>query len=272
MKSVHPAFVLALGFLLSASGPTGAQDASFPCSGGPGGNFDWVVPAGQVVTFDTTATALIGGPGGIPTTIQQTFGGRVQVRDLIIEEGGVLRAMGPNPLRICAAGRIEIRGTLDVSGFSKSVSTLNTGNLVEPGAPGGPGGGKGGDANSVTNASTPRGSPGRGPDLSLNGGKGGESGFAPAFLGKDARRPGGGGGGRFAVDQRGLAAGAGFPGHPLSTGATSGLMPASGGDVGSGPFLDGNPKNDFLGVQAILGVKRKVVGLLPGELPGLWAG
>ncbi len=248
-----------------------------PCEGGPGGDFDWVVHSGETFFFDTNGTAIPGGPGGIPTSVQNTLGGRVEVRDLIVEEGGEIRAQGPNPFRVCATRNVEIRGSIDVSGFSaKDVSTLNTGNTVEVGARGGPGGGKGGNANSVTTASTPCGDPGLGPLEPLGkealGGMGGESGFAPAILGKDARRPGGGGGGRFAADQGNLVAQNGFPGHPLSTGAKSGLMPAMGGAAGIGPFADGDPANDFFGVKPLFGPGGELTGLLRGELASLWGG
>ncbi len=249
-----------------------AQD-DIPCNGGPGGDFDWVVAAGQTFFFDTNATSIPGGPGGVPTTVQDSVGGRVQVRNLVIEEGGELRAQGPYPVRICATGTVEIRGTLDVSGFNaKSVFTLNTGNQMEIGASGGPGGGQGGDANTVTSGSTPCGGSGRSPGEALRGGMGGESGYAPANLGKDARRPGGGGGGRFAADQGSLAAGPGSSGHPLSTGAKSGLMPAAGGAAGIGPFVDGDPSNDFFGVEPILRANGELSGFVRGELASLWAG
>ncbi len=255
--------------------PTSVGD--LPCSGGPGADFDWVVHAGEIFIFDTKATTVIGGPGGVPTSVQNTVGGLVEVRDLIVEEGGEIRAQGPHPFRICATRNVEIRGVIDVSGFkAKDVATLNTGNTVEVGAQGGPGGGKGGDANTNTMGSTPCGDPGRGPLEPFGeetlGGMGGESGYAPANLGKDARRPGGGGGGRFAADQGSLIAQNGFPGHPLSTGAKSGLMPASGGAAGIGPFADGDPSNDFFGVQPLFGPRGELAGLVRGELARLWAG
>jgi len=96
---------------------------------------------------------------------------------------------------------------------------------------------------------------------------------------KNARRPGGGGGGRFTRDWVGtttfsglsLAAGAGTRGHPRSTGAESGVRPSAGGAPGQGPFLDTNADNDFFGVRPIV-EGGELTGLVRGELPGLWAG
>src|SRR5262247_2019348 len=46
-------------------------------SGGPGGNFDWCVPAGQVLILDTTSTILTGGPHCDGSQVQQVLGGVV---------------------------------------------------------------------------------------------------------------------------------------------------------------------------------------------------
>jgi hypothetical protein len=261
---------------------------SSPCfdpTGGPGGDFDLVVHDGEVLFFDTTQTILVGGPGGLPTTTQNAVNGFIEVRHLIIEAGGTLRAQGPNPVHIQATGDVAIRGTLDVSGFAgRDVATLNTGHIVEVGGPGGPGGGRGGNANVVTNASSPRGGAGLGAfGLPGAGGQGGESGYSPASD-KNSRRPGGGGGGRFARDQSSrlallpgvlseqfaLAATAGGDGNSSSTGAESGSQPALGGLTGIGPFVDDEPRNDFWGVRPVTFAGH--VTLMRGELPALWAG
>ena len=242
-----------------------------PCTGGPGGDFDWIVRAGQTLVFDTTATAVVGGPDGVPTAVQNTVGGLVQVRRLTVEAGATLRVLGPNRFEVCATGDVRIDGRIDLSGFqARDVATLNTGHQPESGGAGGPAGGRGGTASEKTTASTTRGGAGQGPYGSAGtGGQGGESGFADASLGKDARRPGGGGGGRFARDfdpaAQGLFAGAGFPGYPDGRGAESGLSPARGGAAGIGPFVDGDDDNDFLGTRA-LEENGKLVALLRGEL------
>ena len=227
---------------------------NFEGSGGPGGNFDWVIRAGQTFVFDTSFTSIVGGPGGLPTTTQNTADGFVEVRDLIVEAGAYLRVQGPNPMTVSATGTVRIDGTIDVSGFNaKDVSSLNTGSQPEVGGAGAASGGKGGTASWVTNNSTPRGGTGWGPDNLLNGGGiGGESGYEPTD--KQLRRPGGGGGGTLHAPvfhyplNLLLEAQAGHNGAALSTGAQSNQSPAAGGFPGAGPFLDGDPTNDFLGV------------------------
>jgi hypothetical protein len=96
---------------------------------------------------------------------------------------------------------------------------------------------------------------------------------------ENARRPGGGGGGRFTRDWTGtttlpslsLAAEAGTDGNPRSTGAESRLRPARGGASGSGPFADTGADNDFFAIAPIL-EGGEVTRLVRGELSGLWAG
>jgi hypothetical protein len=256
---------------------------SFDGTGGPGGNFDWVVKNGEILFFDTTGTPIVGGPDGIPTTVQNAANGIVDLRHLIIEEGGEIRVQGPNPMRINATGDVRINGKLDLSGFSaKDVATLNTGNQVETGGAGAAGGGRGGNANEVITNSTPRGGRGGGPFGQPNtGGEGGETAYAPDRPpgGKNARRPGGGGGGRFAADFVGgstpagcsTAAGAGTDGNPIGRGAQSGVQPAKGGSPGTGPFTDGTSENDFFGVRPVV-ESGELSRLIRGELPSLWAG
>ena len=254
---------------------------AFEGTGGPNGDFDWVVRSGEFFFFDTVATPIVGGPGGIPSVVQNTVNGVVDVRHLTIEAGGEIRVQGPNPMRIHATGDVRIEGKLNLSGFNaKDVATLNTGNQVELGGAGVAGGGRGGSANEVTTNSTPRGGRGRGPFGQPNaGGQGGETGYAPLSQGKNARRPGGGGGGRFARDITGgstpagssTVATAGTNGHPSSRGAESGASPSRGGNPGPGAFLDASASNDFFGVRPVVS-GGQLVGLIRGELPGLWAG
>ncbi len=263
-------------------GPPLGQEC-FEGSGGPNGDFDWVVHQGELFFFDTTLTLVQGGPGGVPMTVQTCVNGVIDVRHLTIEPGGQVRVQGPNPMLIRATGDVVIRGVLDISGFrAHDVATLNTGNQVEMGGAGSAGAGRGGHANLNTMGSTARGGSGQGPFGELDtGGEGGESGYAPAMLGKNARRPGGGGGGRFAADvpegtsptpsMCSLIASAGTDGNPEGRGALSGMPPPSGGQPGAGPFMDGDPRNDFFGIRPVAR-GGGLVELIQGELPSLWAG
>src|SRR5262249_11920690 len=58
---------------------------SFEGTGGPGGNFDWVVHNGDIFFFDTSSTPIVGGPDGVPTTTQIAVNGVVDVRNLTVE-------------------------------------------------------------------------------------------------------------------------------------------------------------------------------------------
>ncbi len=249
----------------------------FNGTGGPGGDFDWVVGRlfPEVFEFDTTRTLIPGGPGGVPTTTQVATNGIVEVRNLTIEAGSEIRVRGPNPLRISATGDVRIKGKLVLSGTNATdVATLNTGDVVEMGAPGVAGGGRGGNSNDVVTNSTPRGGRGQGPFGRIGeGGEGGETGFAPAthILGRDARRPGGGGGGRFARDQGvGLVAGAGTSGNTSARGGVTGLSPPQGGQAGAGPFT-GSTSDDLFGKRPVFS-GGALIDLIQGELPSLWAG
>lgn len=271
-------FVFAFFSLSVLCGAPGAQETSarppgacFESTGGPNGDFDWVVRTGEAFFFDTTSTFVVGGPNGAPTSVQHAVNGVIEVRNLVVEQGGEIRVMGPRPMRVLASGDVIVRGRINVSGFgAKDVATLNTGNTVELGGNGGPGGGRGGLGNPVTTGSSPRGGDGAALGLADAGGQGGETGFAPAALGKDARRPGAGAGGRFARDQGpGLEAQPGADGSPLGTGAVSGESPARGGAVRPGPFVDGDTRNDFFGERPLGGTGG---GRLRGELARLWGG
>jgi len=242
----------------------------FDGTGGPGGAFDWLVKSTDDLILDTDQDTLTGADG---VTIQEVVGGVLNVRNLTIQAGGTVRVQGPNPLRINATGDVAIRGLLDLSGFdADDVSALNSGDVLEEGAEGAAGGGKGGNANEVLTNSTARGSRGQGPFGEVNtGGQGGETGFSAAINGKDARRPGGGGGGRFARDQGTLVAQAGSDGSPLATSAVTGTIPPKGGLVGAGSFPNIDNRDDLFGLRPIVEV-GVLTELLQGELPSLWAG
>jgi len=243
---------------------------SFGGSGGPGGDFDWVIQSGEVFLFDTSSTTILSSNG---TVVQNSVGGVVDLRNMTIEAGGTLRVRGPNRLLINATGDVILRGTLDASGANASdVILTNTGGTKESGGVGGPGGGRGGDANEVVTNSTPRGGSGQGPGVQNGGGQGGETGFAPESAGKDARRPGGGGGGRFARDQgAGLLTENGVAGNMLAKSAITPTTFPAGGAAGVGPFVDGDNENDFFGTHPVVS-GGQITRLVRGELPSLWAG
>jgi hypothetical protein len=244
---------------------------AFDGTGGPGGAFDWLVEDGDSLIVDTDGSAILAADG---VTVQVIQGqgpraGVIDVQDLTIEQGGTVRVQGSRPLRINATGTVTIDGLLDVSGFdARDVVQVNTGATPELGAAGGPGGGRGGNANEVVTSSSPRGGFGQGPQGEINaGGQGGETGFAPVIQGKDARRPGGGAGGRFARD----GAQAGTDGRASAMGAVTGQSPPLGGALSPGPFVDANTANDFFGSRAV-GTPGNVTDLIRGELPRLWGG
>lgn len=252
----------------------------FTSDGGPGGDFDFYVPSGETVVIGTTLSTVFGGPTAIPINppgsgVDSAFttivNGRFDVRNLRIETGGRLVAIGPNPLRIQATGRVDILGELSVAGNDASnVATLNTGHQPEPGAAGNAGGGAGGTASYLTTTSTPKGGDGFGPFMAPNlGGRGGDSGFATGSTVN--RRPGGGGGGRFGLTAAGgvgLTVEPGNDGHPNSTSAITFTKPARGGLVGSAPFIDEASNNDFLGTLFLAGTGELIVG----ELKAVYAG
>jgi hypothetical protein len=251
----------------------GALTSSFEFNGtgGPNGDFDWVISAGETFNFNTVSSSVTGGPGGLPTTQATFLNGVIDVRDLIIDAGGLLQIDGPNTCTINATRDVIIRGTIDLGGDdARDVITLNTGANPEPGGPGQAGGGTGGTGNgiagTVTTGSVAAGGPGWGAfQFTAGGGVGGETGFGTGAT--DNRRPGGGGGGRFGANEGTLVAQNGWNGHPNSTGAICQCQPAPGGSAGPGPFSDGDTSNDGWGT-IIVGPGSFVTG----ELPSVWAG
>ena len=264
----------------------------FEGTGGPGGNFDFFVPADVTIVIDTTADTIFGGPNALPSDFftaaetldnadnsnnasQTIINGVINCRNFGIAPGGILQVQGPNPLVIQCTGKAVIRGTLAADGSNAlNVATLNTGNQPEPGAAGQGGGGSGGDGSFLTTTSTPKGGDGAGAyEIPNLGGRGGESGYATG--GKNNRRPGGGGGGTFANGDKssegsglGLVAENGHNGNVNSNSAITFTKPALGGAFGPGPFLDENPDNDFLGTA----IDPNTGELIVGELQTVWAG
>lgn len=262
----------------------------FSGSGGPGGNFDFHIPPNTDFIFDTSATLVTGGPGGLPVAQQLVIGGRLDVRNLFIPSSSTLRIQGPNPALILASGTVTIQGSIAVNGNpGRSVFTVNTPTLPEGGASGQAGGGRGGTGSYITTGPTPRGGAGFGAfNVEGQGGEGGESGYGTNGGTNGAnRKVAGGGGGVFGHDQMltascpdqgliGLDAEDGFPGALTVFSAPRAAPMPWGGRFGPKPFL--NPTDsaadrvdDFYGVK-IADVGTGNARLVVGELPKPWAG
>jgi len=274
---------------LAKWGQDGTLAASFDFggTGGPGGNFDWRVTQlpGNGSTILNTSFSII--QNEAQTATQTIVSGEVDVRDLTIDQGGVLEIRGPNPCIIRASGTVRISGKILVRGVSvRGVSTFNSTNLPEPGGAGNGGGGRGGTANILTTQSTPAGESGVGAfDQPNGGGGGGETGYNGS-TDLNLRRGAGGGGGSLGApmilftpaapfnvngcpDQRilGLDSEDGSLGSPQASGAISGPgQRPRGGLKGPRPFLDISPDNDFFGLM------RVGSAIVRGELGRAWAG
>ena len=269
-------------------GKDGRLEASFDFggTGGPNGTFDYHVQSGTSVSISTTTATIQGGPGGTPQFSQTVINGVMDVRDLFVPADSQLIFVGPNPVTILASGNVQIDGLITINGGNNDgVGTLNTTFIPEPGAAGNAGGGKGGTGSFLTSSSTPRGGSGFGPgNLAGRGGQGGESGFHQTI--ENARRPGGGGGGRLGEDVFydhdplvltdplrqcqtliGMDSEPGFAGGAMGLGAISQSVRAQGGMVGPDPFRDSRSDNNFFGTLITSSNE-----LLIGELDGLTAG
>lgn len=248
----------------------------FPGTGGPGGDFDWTVAAGETFVLDTNFATITSADG---SRTQNVVGGVVHVRDLVVQSSGALLVRGPNACRIVATGDVWIAGRVLARGIDHpGVSTIGTG-IPSLGAAGGPGGGRGGTSSLLVTQSTPQGEAGYGAwDTPLGGGGGGEAGYNSSAS-VDARRGSGGGGGRFggnallpngcpAQHRVGLDVEQGGPGSAQASGAIGGpgQRPVPGAP-GGGPFADGDPTNDFFGRMV-----TSTGAVIVGELPRPWAG
>jgi len=279
----------------STTGASGLQAPfAFEGTGGPGGDFDLYIRTGSEVVFDTTSTMFLGGPNGSPQTSQLAVNGKLNVRDLLIEDGAELRIQGANPALILASRNVTVQGVISINGSSApSVFTLDTPNQPESGASGQGGGGDGGTGSYLTTQVTPKGGNGFGAYNKPNlGGEGGDSGWHESDndLGI-RRRAGGGGGGQLGHDflvyaadgaticpyeiMIGLNAEAGFVGHDEGH-STQGDHIPWGGHVGPSPFSDqGGTDDDFFGTKrkAFGTVDEEVViGELPFPTPGAGGG
>lgn len=242
----------------------------FAGTGGEAGTFDWEVPGGSAFPFNTSFQQITGGPGFQATSSINVLDGVLQVRNLRVPADAVLRASGPNPLRIFATGTVEILGTIDVSGAAgPDTNQLQSPNVAKTGAPSNCGGGRGGGASQITNTSTPKGGTGFGAfNAPAGGGEGGESAYLMTnnALGRTAS---GGGGGSFAnVDASGndVEGVQGGTGAANAFSAVTDTQPAIGGMPGPSPFVDNDDTNDFFGLRT------EGDALIVGELEQPWAG
>jgi len=269
-----------------------------PAFAPPADGIDWRVYAGQHLVLDTDREVVL-----LDETLQRAEGfsdGHFVVHGLKIDAGATLRIVGSRPVLLDASGDVVIHGGLVLDGFhAHEAGGFASPLLPQPGAAGVAGGGRGGTANGVVGASTPVGGNGQGhlvggrvrADL---GGGGGETGFGlepgqsvatsdPAY-----RRGAGGGGGVLGSGLLPvLTARPGGPGSgppptnpaspvpPLATGAVGGARP-SGGAVGTSPFTDGDPDNDFFGTVIVPATptrpERRVVGELARPIAGAGGG
>jgi hypothetical protein len=230
-------------------------------------DFDWIVRVGEDFVLDTTATPIEGGPDGAPTTIQETRGGSVRVRNLTVERGGRILVRGPNPMVLQASGSVLISGIIDANG-SSAPNLLPLEEGIGLGGPGSAGGGAGGSGSPGAGA---RGSDGSAALGAGAGGRGGESGFSPSARPRDFRG-GGGGGGRFAADQGMQFAEDGGDGGPAAMGAESALPPPKGGASSPPVFTDGDPLNDYFGVLPVVDASGNLGARRRGELHRVHAG
>ncbi|MFT5057353.1 MAG: hypothetical protein ACI89E_000117 [Planctomycetota bacterium] len=277
-----------LGSPRAVWGETGKLEASFAFggTGGPGGTFDYHVPAGQTISINTTTATIVGGPGGAPTASQTIIGGVMDVRNLYVPAGSRLLFVGPNPVTILASGTVIVEGEISIRGGNNDgVGTLGTTFQPESGSAGNAGGGKGGTGSFLTSSSTPRGGVGSGPfNVSGGGGGGGETTYTTSSN-KDVRRGAGGGGGGMGpdifydhdddpmtIDRHcqiliGMDGEDGFGGAAQGTGAVSQSVRAEGGYLGPDPFVDDREDNNFYGTLI-----TSTGALIVGELDNTWAG
>lgn len=243
----------------------GRLQASFDFlgTGGPGGSFNWVIPAGTTTILNTDTDTIVSDTGASQTVVN----GVVNVADFIVEENATLRITGVNPCQIFATGIVDIRGTVDIRGLDAlPVAQLNSPNNPQPGAGTLGGSGKGGRGSPLTTTSTPKGEDGFGPGNTPGvGGVGGESGFRTGNS-EESRRGGGGGGASFADPVQLAATGQtgnniiaikGFDGAPGADGALDGpggtgfpfTQGPQGGPPGPTVFVDPDDDNNFFGLQ-----------------------
>lgn len=209
---------------------------------------DFIVPAGQTVTYDTAQ-------------------GPLEARDVIVQPGAILRIVSsPSPihgtadeLRVRATRKIRIDGTIELSGAAgDDALRLSVNALSSNGGIGVAQGGRGGLGNPNTATWSSRGGRALGFFSRIHpfSAYGGESAYS--ILPFDLRRAAGGGGGALGPDDPlpfpptasqnvGRIAFDGRDGSPNARGAESLALVPRGGAKALIPFVDGNPANDFYG-------------------------
>lgn len=279
---------------------------NFGGTGGPGGAFVYRVRAlagGASTLFNTSFQSIVNEDSSLS---EPCVNGQIDVKDFIVDLGGVFEIRGPNPCVIRASGKVDINGRILLRGASsRGVVSYSAANLAESGATGNAGGGGGGTGSPLATQSDAKGENGFGAFEVINGGGGGgESSVSTAL-----NRPGGGGGGSFAVDVPrlngtalkmecpeeiiiGLNAENGANGEGTNGALHPGVQPA-GGARGARPFINSNPIDPVLAAldddnpaaglnppptQALFHIDdfwgSMIVGstIIKGELAAPWAG
>ncbi|MEZ6037532.1 MAG: hypothetical protein R3F29_08630 [Planctomycetota bacterium] len=237
---------------------------------------DWA-PLGNEVTLHTGEQTLTYQNG-----VTKTFtGGVLQMRNLHIPAGCVVRGVGSEPLVLVVDGDAVIEGTLSVSGLDADgpvyTGYRGAGDLSPPapfpGEPwtapapfrgrGGPGGGNGGGEYRVFPCEAAAHAGGSAPGVFDGGGGGG----LPACF--EGFASGGGGGG---------AAVQGDPWFPsalagqLGTGVATDGGANPGGAAGESWFANGDVGDDFVGRAWVPHLRREVIGELAAPRGGSGGG
>ncbi|MFN0207533.1 MAG: hypothetical protein ACKVS6_14600 [Planctomycetota bacterium] len=240
----------------------GELRASFSFAGQPT-DFELDVLNGQTVIIDTTsATLQVKDSLGNPHTAS-FVNGNIFLRKLTVNNGGIIRGQGPNPLRFFVNETITISatGSVDVKGITAlDVSTLlSAAAFPQAGGAGVCGGGDGGLGNPVTSQSCAQGGSGSGAFNALNGGGiGGESALVALFNGQpcfevEDRVGAGGGGGSFTTlgekgndgNPGGFTTGSCQP--PKGVSAVNPNVQPRGGAPGPIPFINNSFADNFFG-------------------------
>ncbi|MEZ6020622.1 MAG: hypothetical protein R3F17_11115 [Planctomycetota bacterium] len=170
---------------------------NFGGSGGPNGDFDYYVPAGEDVSINTVTASIIGGLTARLSPPKPSSTGLADAQP--VRPGRPPSDLrGNNPAtpswrRVGCASKARSSSTA----VTATVWVLNT--TPEGGAFGNAGGGRGGTGLFLTSSNTPRGGAGYGVNQAGRGGQGGET-TRKSGSNVDFRRGAGGGGGALGED------------------------------------------------------------------------